>query len=89
MKKPCNDALSSMLQLKLMISSIPKKNDKSLFAYTEMVNNLLTAYSMDDMIAETVFNMHSSTKRSNVTASVYSDALWREVLRCGLAYDEA
>lgn len=68
-------ALFFRLQLKSPRSPKLNKEDGSLFAHAEVVNLFLATYATDDMIADTVSDLHSFTQDPSILATVYSDAL--------------
>lgn len=89
MKKPSNAAFSSWMQLKSSRSLNLNKKNGSLFAYAEVVNQLLDTYATGDVIADTVSNIYSFTQVPSISAMVNSDPLWTTVLLCARVYVEA
>lgn len=89
MRKPLNDTHSSSLQLKSRRSSVLNKKDGSLFASAEVVIHLPPTSATDDVIAEIVPNIQSTTQGPSIPATDNSNALQMKVLRCGQVCDEA
>lgn len=53
------------------------------------MNDLLTTQATNEVIAETVSDIHLRTELQNTTATIYFHSLWTKVLRSGQVNDEA
>lgn len=63
-------------------SSKQDRENEFLSAFAEIVSNMLATYATGLPI-DVVSGMYSFTHASNILATVYADALWTIVLRCG------
>lgn len=66
----------------------PEKPEGILSSWMEVVNDLLEMYATQDVIAETGMEMRNFDMSSNMTPTVYTEALWTETLRYSQVYTE-